>query len=226
MGLNDNLDIDQLGLNTIAKHEGNVLHPYQDISNLWTIGVGHLITPNDSFSSVDNSEVKKMLLLKTKQNPNPYRGRQITKEESLEILHRDVQKCVKAIRQNVQMTPLNQNMFNALCSFLFNVGTGWIVKGGVKKALDAGDYTGAAGAMLAFSKAKVNGVVQTIPGLYNRRVAEVQLFCSPVVPEDEIEKMEDVKRDVHLESVGYASDRLTCQDAGRCHDIPLGEKLS
>lgn len=225
MGANDHLDIDQLGLNTIARHEGNVLHPYQDVCNLWTIGVGHLIVPSDSFSCMNNIEVKQMLNLKAKQSPNPYRGRLISKQESLDILHKDVQKCVKAIKQYVPTTPLNQNMFNALCSFLFNVGTGWIMKGGVKKALDSGDYTAAAGAMLAFSKAKVNGVVQTVPGLYNRRIYEIQLFCSPVVPEDDLEKMEESSREAHLASIGYTSERLTCQDAGNCHDLTPGSQV-
>jgi len=224
MGTNDSLDIDQTGLDFIARQEGNVLHPYQDICGLWTIGVGHLIVPGDSFSCLSNAEVQKMLRTNhVVQKPNPYAGRLITNDESLDILRRDVQQCVAAIKKNIS-TPLNQNMFNALCSFLFNLGTGWIAKGGVKTALDRGDYQGACIAMLQFSKAKVNGVVKTIPGLLGRRQAEVAFFCYPVeLPvQDPLADIDASDRDTKLASIGYESDRLTCQEAGDCHDLDEG----
>jgi lysozyme len=223
MGVNDHLDIDQAGLDFIAKYEGNVLHPYQDCCGLWTIGVGHLIVGHDSFSSVGNADVRAMLTTSGHmQKPNPYLGHAISKEESFQILHVDAQKCVQAIRHYVPNTPLNQNMFNALVCFLFNVGTGWIMKGGVKNALDAGDYQGVCTALLNFSKAKVNGVVQTIPGLLHRRQAEVALFCAEVPPANELDGLDEATKDAHLYAVGHASERVSCQYAGDCADHPEG----
>ena len=45
----NNLKTSKSGLEFIARWEGIVLHPYMDVAGLWTIGVGHLIKPSDSF---------------------------------------------------------------------------------------------------------------------------------------------------------------------------------
>lgn len=80
--------------------------------------------------------------------------------------------------------PLNQNQFDALCDFVFNVGPG---KKGVKdgfvvlksgepstmlRKLNAGDYAGAAAEFPRWIKA--SGKV--MPGLVTRRAAERDLF--------------------------------------------------
>lgn len=70
--------------------------------------------------------------------------------------------------------PLNQNQFDALVSFTFNVGKGNLAQSTLLKKLNAGDYAGAAQEFPRWNKA--SGKV--LAGLTRRRVAEAQLFQS------------------------------------------------
>lgn len=150
---NANLDIDQDGLDFVTKHEGIVLKRYNDVAGLPTIGVGHLITKAEL--------------------PNYPEGTTISRDHAMKLLHQDVQKCVKAIRDNVKV-PLNQNQFNALISFAFNCGTGVITNSGVARALAAGKYDEVPARLLEWSNARINGKLQ--PVLYGRRKSEADLF--------------------------------------------------
>lgn len=179
MSVNNHLDIDRAGLEELTKSEGNILYPYQDVANLWTIGVGHLIVATDSFSTITNAQVREMLKSNgRKVSPNPYKAWRITAEESLDILRRDSQRFVRAVRAAVPKTPLTQNQFNALVSFAFNLGAGWLQKGSVRTALDRGDHDAVCAAMLQFCKARVDGKLVTVPGLLARRQREVALYRS------------------------------------------------
>lgn len=160
MGVTAQLDIDQDGLDFISRWEGCILYVYRDIAGLKTVGVGHLITAAEDARYPDKMP--------------------ITKEHAMELLHRDVQQCVAAIRQNIT-TDLNQNQFNALCSFAFNCGTGVTKNSGVARAIKAGNFAAVRPALLQWSKAKINGVMQTNQGLFNRRKSEADLFERPCV---------------------------------------------
>lgn len=159
MGYNDSLDIDQAGLEFIARWEGCILRVYRDVAGYKTFGVGHLVTPAEDYLYPDRMPISYELAMHT--------------------LLADAQKCVDAIRQYIQV-PLNQHQFNALCSFSFNCGTGVIRNSGVSRAINSGNLSGVQNALLQYSKAKINGVLTTVPGLYNRRVSEAKLFYTPV----------------------------------------------
>jgi len=156
--MNDQLDIDQAGLDFITRWEGVVLRVYRDIAGLKTVGVGHLVTRDEDALFPD--------------------GMAISREHAMELLHSDVQTCVKAIQQNITQ-PLNQHQFNALCSFAFNCGTGVTKNSGVARAINAGNFAAVRPALLEWSKCKINGVVQVNKGLYNRRSSEADLFNKP-----------------------------------------------
>ena len=145
------MQVDQAGLDFIARWEGVVLHVYKDVVGIPTIGVGHVLLPGESF-------------------PNG-----ITHDEALHLLAKDVRKCEVAIAKYVEVE-LNQNQYNALASFAFNCGTGALQKSTVRQRLNRGDYQGAADALLMWCKAggKVNA------GLLNRRKDERRLFLTPV----------------------------------------------
>lgn len=157
MTMNDNMKTSPAGLEFISKWEGCILKPYKDIAGLRTIGIGHLILPSENFPD----------------------GVSITKEQALELLAKDVEKCEVAIKKNIKVA-LNQNQFDALCSFGFNCGTGVYATSSACKALNEGRYNDVPGLLLLWSKARVNGVLQTSKGLLNRRESEGQLFMKPV----------------------------------------------
>lgn len=72
--------------------------------------------------------------------------------------------------------PLNQNEFDALVSFSYNVGTGALGKSTLLRKLNAGDREGAA---LEFGK-WTRGGGRVLPGLVTRRGKEAALFAEPI----------------------------------------------
>lgn len=156
MGMNDDLKTSKNGLEFITKWEGCILKPYKDVAGLRTIGVGHLIKPNENFPD----------------------GVSITMEKALEILSKDVEQCESSIKKNFK-TPLNQNQFDALVSFGFNCGVGVYSNSGVANAVKATEFDKVPARMLEWNKARVGGVMQEVKGLTNRRKAEGELFMKP-----------------------------------------------
>lgn len=137
------------GLALTQKFEGCVLHAYQDIVGVWTIGYGH------------TSGVKA--------------GDTCTQEQATSWLEEDIQEAVKAVEKYVT-TALNQNQFDALVDFTFNLGAGALEHSTLLKFLNAGDYLAAAGQFRLWNHAggKVNA------GLTARRQAEQSLFNTNV----------------------------------------------
>ena len=86
-------------------------------------------------------------------------------------LREDVEAC--EIQLNYLTLPINQHQFDALCSFIFNLGIGNFMQSTLLKKLKAGDKT-AADEILRWDKS--GGKV--LPGLTARRKAEYDLFCT------------------------------------------------
>lgn len=178
MNVMNELRTSENGLEFIARWEGIVLHPYMDIAGLWTIGVGHLIKSVDSFETITNSQVRD--LLSSKDKTHPVAGIYITRQEALSILSKDIEEVEKALRASIRV-PLNQKQFDALVSFGFNCGVSVFKTSGACKALNAGDYASVPTKLLDWSKVRIGGILQTSKGLYNRRVAEGNLFSQEIV---------------------------------------------
>lgn len=75
---------------------------------------------------------------------------------------------------NAVTVPLNQDQFDALVSFTFNLGEGNLRSSTLLRKLNAGDYVGAAQEFKRWNKA--DGRV--LPGLTRRRACEALLFQS------------------------------------------------
>ncbi|AOF18411.1 TPA: lysozyme [Yersinia enterocolitica] len=145
-----NLKISQRGIALIKQFEGCKLSTYPDPatgSTPWTIGFGHTkgVKPGDVITA---AQAEQYLL------------------DDLAPIYITIENAVKV--------PLNQNQFDALCSFIFNLGAGNFVKSTLLKKLNAGDYRGAAD---EFSK-WVNGNGKPMPGLIRRRATERELFLA------------------------------------------------
>ena len=140
------------GLKFVAHWEGLRLERYKDSVGLDTIGVGHLIT---------GKEV-------------PEIGNTITVELALQLLSEDVLKAARCVNDQVSIASiiLDQTEFDALVSFVFNVGVGAFQQSTLLRLLQQGLYKPAADQLLRWDKA----AGKVIPGLSRRRAAERKLF--------------------------------------------------
>jgi GH24 family phage-related lysozyme (muramidase) len=145
----------EVGIALIKRWEGLELESYQDIAGIWTIGYGHTETAG----------------------PN----QKISEREAEELLKRDLGPRERAVGDLTSVS-LNQNEFDALVSFVFNVGVGAYRNSTARKRLNRGDRVGAAEALTWFNKATVSGVLREVTGLTRRRAAEKALFLTPVNP--------------------------------------------
>lgn len=142
--------ISRNGLSLIKRWEGLRLNSYTDVAGVWTIGYGHTKTarPNQT----------------------------ITETQAEALLLEDVAWAEEAINTYVTV-PLTQNQFDALVSWVFNVGADWVVMNGFKdatfiKELNKGNYEAVPAGLRLF----VNAGGKRVQGLVNRREDEIRLW--------------------------------------------------
>ena len=136
----------------IIKHfEGLFLHPYLCPAGVPTIGYGSTRYPNGT---------------KVTMQDKP-----ITEGMAQTILLATLQNYTDAVNRYVKV-PLNQNQFDALVDFAYNVGNGAFLGSTLLKLLNLGNYKQAS---LEFNKwTHADGKV--LEGLVKRRQAETDLF--------------------------------------------------
>jgi lysozyme len=100
----------------------------------------------------------------------------ITRQQAETDLIEDLIEHANYVNQYVRV-PLTQSQFDALTSFVFNLGPGNFKSSTLLKKLNIGDYDGAALEFGKWNKARVDGVLQPLPGLTRRRTAEASLFA-------------------------------------------------
>ncbi len=144
------------GLKFIAEHEGMILNLYNDPANHATIGVGHLV----HHGPINGSE------------PEEFKCG-ITKERAMEILRSDVIQAENTVNKLVKVS-LNQNQFDALVSFVFNIGETQFTSSTLLAKLNNKDYN----CVLSELNRWVHGDGKKLPGLINRRRDEGNLFQS------------------------------------------------
>lgn len=103
------------------------------------------------------------------------KGLKITQERADELLLNDIRIAENAIN-NLVKVELNQNQYDALVSFVFNVGVSAFKKSTMLKFLNVGHFPLAAGQFDRWIYSK--GVV--LQGLVKRRKIEKDLFMKPV----------------------------------------------
>lgn len=108
-----------------------------------------------------------------------------TKARAEDALRSEIAKHEAAVMRLVTID-LNQNQFDALVSFSYNVGSGALSKSTLLRKLNAGDFPGSQAEFMKWNKA---GGKQ-LRGLSRRRAAEAELFATRT--EAEAEKVEDV----------------------------------
>lgn len=103
-------------------------------------------------------------------------GQRITVLQANQFLQEDIAWAEDAVNSLVKVR-LNQNQFDALVSFVFNIGATAFEKSTLLRLLNSGDYTGAANQFPRWNKQ--NGKV--LNGLTKRRKEEQALFLSSQV---------------------------------------------
>lgn len=143
------MEYSQAGLEKTKAFEGLRLTAYQDIGGVWTIGFGHT-------------------------GKDVTRGMMINEAMAEELLRRDVQWAVDCVNRGVKVK-LNQNQFDALVDFTFNVGCGAFNRSTLLRKLNIGHaLESVADEFLRWKF--VNGI--ETPGLLRRRQADRELFLS------------------------------------------------
>ena len=143
------MKISKEGLEFLAEVEGNKLVAYRDTGGVLTIGVGH--------TSDEHLEVTP--------------GLKITHEKSMELLAIDVEEAEEVVKHMVSV-PLTQHQFDALVSFVFNLGPTQFANSTLLRKLNGWDYVGAANQFKRW--VYDNGKIQ--PGLVKRRYGEAEMF--------------------------------------------------
>lgn len=161
------MQISENGLNLIMQFEGCRLQSYKDSVGVWTIGYGH------------TNGVKE--------------GQVITKEQAKEFLKQDCYNAEKAVLKYDGKYHFNQNQFDALVSFAFNIGS-------IDQLTANGTRTVAtiSNKILLYNKA--GG--KTLAGLVERRKAEKRLFDLCVVSYYTIPEIETISIEKALGSIG------------------------
>ncbi len=146
---NETMKISQNGRNLIKEFEGLRLSAYTDSVGVWTIGYGH--------------------------TKGVYSGMTITEAQANAFLDEDIKSHAYGI-YNYVAVQLNQNQFDALVSFHFNLGP-YILQGStLLNYLNSRNWNMAATEMKKYTYA--GGV--SLAGLVRRRNAEAELFLRAV----------------------------------------------
>ena len=130
----------------IKGFEGFRANAYKCPAGVWTIGYGttEYVTPGDT----------------------------VTEEQACDLLRKDVQEAADAVDDLVDVE-LSQSQYDALCSFIYNVGRTAFQNSTMLKMLNRGQSAAAIGPQ--FDRwIKAGGQVK--PGLVRRRADERKMF--------------------------------------------------
>jgi lysozyme len=131
-------------------YEGFSASVYIDAAGFKTIGIGHKVRDDETFSS-------------------------ITVAEAEEMLRDDMADAVYAVNAMVTV-PLTQGQFDCLCDFTYNLGGGKLKESTLLKRLNAKDYDSVPSEVYRWIYA--DG--KPMAGLIKRRKAEISLWNDEV----------------------------------------------
>lgn len=135
------------GVALVKSFEGLRLTAYKDAIGVWTIGYGH--------------------------TAGVHAGQTITEDHAVTLLRADLAVSEKAVSSYYNIYKWNQNEFDALVSFTFNLGAG-----NLKKLLNNGTRSRAVISSKILEYRKAGGRV--LAGLVERRKKEQALFLTPM----------------------------------------------
>lgn len=163
--------LSEKGYEFIREWEGFSATPYPDGWNngvqLYSIGYGHQIKPNEQ-----------------------YLMEGVTRTKAAELMQSDVWEVERCINNNVNVS-LSQNEFDALGSFVFNLGCPRFSGSTLLKKLNDGKKSEAALQLKRWIyQIQPDGTAKKIPHNVRRRDAEYELFTSENYNSEEQKKKE------------------------------------
>ena len=158
------MNVSEKAIEVIKHHEGVRQKPYRCPAKLWTVGVGHVLYPEQGKLPMDQRDAFNIKIEDF---------RVFSMEEVDAILRADLDRFERGVERYITV-PLTQGMFDALVSFSFNVGLGTLQRSTLRQKLNRGDKEGAADELLKYCMA--GGKI--LRGLQNRRIDERALFLS------------------------------------------------
>jgi GH24 family phage-related lysozyme (muramidase) len=160
----NNLTVSQAGIDLIKEFEGFRANLYNDVAGHCTIGYGTLVH-RDNCNGSESEEFRNG----------------ISDQRATELLMQEINSKAAVVNDAVNVT-LNQNQFDALVSFVYNIGAGSTnprrgFRGStLLRKLNEGDYASVPTELRKWVKA--GG--RTVQGLVNRREREAALFTRAV----------------------------------------------
>jgi lysozyme len=143
------MDIPDIAISLIKKHEGFSSRVYLCPAGYKTIGYGHVLRQGEAFNQ------------------------EISKADAEAILYEDLQFYAIAVYSMI-LVPINTMQFASLLSFTFNLGSAALERSTLRQKLNRLEYFAAANEFLKWVFA--NGV--RLNGLVKRRQDERDLFLS------------------------------------------------
>lgn len=134
------------GVAMIKGFEGFSSIPYLCPAGVWTQGYGHAIGVTRDSPIINRSEAESLLL-------------------------HDLEKFENAVSKLIYV-PLKQGQFDALISFVYNLGSGCLQRSTLRQKINRGDDP-----VSEFHKWVYAGG-RKIPGLIRRRAAEARLYAN------------------------------------------------
>ena len=112
-------------------------------------------------------------------------GMKLTEAECEQRLIHDLKDAEAEVKRSVTV-PLTQGQYDALVSFVFNLGAGNFRSSTLLKRLNQGLYNDVPEQIMRWNKARVEGKLTVLNGLTRRRAAEAAIFSSDAkLPADE-----------------------------------------
>lgn len=149
---NEQLSLSDEGLDFLARHEGCKLNSYNDSQGHCTVGIGHLLHQGKCNGAPSEAAFKDGIL----------------RDNAVELFRDDIASREDAIT-NALKIQINQYQYDALVSFVFNIGIGGFLNSGVLTELNKSNYSKVPAKMMEWTKNKE---------LVGRRTDESHLFAT------------------------------------------------
>ncbi|MBN8530387.1 MAG: lysozyme [Alphaproteobacteria bacterium] len=137
----------EAGLDLLRRFEGFSAQAYRCAAGHLTIGYGHVVRQGEVYADG------------------------ISEADALALLARDVVVAEDAVRRCIT-APLNQAQFDALVSFVFNLGGGALQRSSLRRKVNRQEHDEIPGEFLKWVWASG----KKLPGLIRRRRAEAALY--------------------------------------------------